>query len=81
MLQFLQALYAVKSLLMLRSIDALVFKEICELDLALGRMKQQLHQLLLDDNFKEYALDIENLRKEVELIFLGKLQMVRWVGV
>ncbi|KAL1550550.1 hsp70 nucleotide exchange factor FES1 [Salvia divinorum] len=69
-----KALYAVKSLLILRSTDALVFKDICELDLALGRMKQQLQQLILDDQYKEYALDIENLRKEVELIFLRKLE-------
>ncbi|XP_042053326.1 hsp70 nucleotide exchange factor FES1-like [Salvia splendens] len=69
-----KALYAVKSLLMLRSTDALVFKDICELDLALGRMKQQLLQLILDDQYKEYALDVENLRKEVEIIFLRKLE-------
>ncbi|KAH6837896.1 ARM repeat superfamily protein [Perilla frutescens var. hirtella] len=72
-----KALYAVKRLLMLRSTDALVLKEICELDLALGRMKQQLQQLTLDDNFKEFAVDTENLRKEVELIFLGKLEKAK----
>ncbi|XP_057773932.1 hsp70 nucleotide exchange factor FES1-like [Salvia miltiorrhiza] len=72
-----KALYAVKSLLMLRSTDALVFKDICELDLALERMKQQLQQLILDDKLKEYALDIENLRKEVEIIFLGKLEKAK----
>lgn len=61
---------------MLRSTDALVFKDICELDLALARMKQQLLQLILDDQYKEYALDVENLRNEVELIFLIKLEKV-----
>lgn len=68
-----KALYAVKSLLLVRSTNAHIFKDVCELDLALGRMKQQLQQLSLDDQLKEYALDMENLRKEVELIFLGKL--------
>ncbi|KAL7142121.1 hypothetical protein ABFS83_08G102000 [Erythranthe nasuta] len=68
-----KALYAVKNLLMLRSSDALVFKDVCELDLALSRMRQQLQQLILDDKFKDYAIDIENLRREVELIFRGKL--------
>lgn len=66
---------------MLRSADVLVFKDICELDLALGRMKQQLQQLTVDEKFKEYAQDMENLRKEVELIFLGKLGKVHMVGV
>lgn len=81
LLQILQALYAVKSLLMLRSADALVLRDICELDLALGRMKQQLQQMIVDDKFKEYALDMENLRKEAELIFLGKLEKVRCISV
>lgn len=61
---------------MLRSTDTLVFKDVCELDVALGRMRQQLQQLILDNKFKEYALDMENLRREVELIFLGKLEKV-----
>ncbi|KAL7094170.1 hypothetical protein ACP275_11G085100 [Erythranthe tilingii] len=68
-----KALYAVKNLLMLRSSDALVFKDVCELDLALSRMRQQLQQLILEDKFNDYAIDIENLRREVELIFRGKL--------
>ncbi|KAK6139120.1 hypothetical protein DH2020_027138 [Rehmannia glutinosa] len=72
-----KALYAVKNLLLLRSIDAVVFKDVCELDVALGRMRQQLEQLICDDKFKEYALDMENLRREVELIFVGKLDKVR----
>ncbi|KAK6160514.1 hypothetical protein DH2020_003895 [Rehmannia glutinosa] len=72
-----KALYAVKNLLLLRSIDAVVFKDVCELDVALGRMRQQLEQLIRDDKFKEYALDMENLRREVELIFVGKLDKVR----
>ncbi|KAL7135269.1 hypothetical protein ABFS83_11G082400 [Erythranthe nasuta] len=71
-----KALYAVKNLLMLRSSDALVFKDVCELDLALSRMRQQLQQLILEDKFNDYAIDVENLRREVELIFRGKLDMV-----
>ncbi|KAL2226697.1 UNVERIFIED_CONTAM: Hsp70 nucleotide exchange factor fes1, partial [Sesamum indicum] len=68
-----KALYAVKKLLLLRSTDALVFKEVCGLDLALQRMREQLQQLIVDDKFKEYAQDMENLRGEVEAIFLGEL--------
>ncbi|KAL6547410.1 hypothetical protein OROMI_023131 [Orobanche minor] len=72
-----KALYAVKNLLLLRYIDAQVFKDVCELDVALGRMRQQLQQLILDDNFKDYALDVEILRGEVELIFLERLEKVK----
>ncbi|KAL0292677.1 UNVERIFIED_CONTAM: hypothetical protein Sradi_6980300, partial [Sesamum radiatum] len=72
-----KALYAVKKLLLLRSTDALVFKEVCGLDLALQRMREQLQQLIADDKFKEYAQDMENLRREVEAIFLGELDKVR----
>ncbi|KAL0420541.1 UNVERIFIED_CONTAM: Hsp70 nucleotide exchange factor fes1 [Sesamum latifolium] len=72
-----KALCAVKKLLLLRSTDALVFKEVCGLDLALQRMREQLQQLIVDDKFKEYAQDMENLRREVEAIFLGELDKVR----
>lgn len=79
--QTLQALYAVKSLLMLRSTNAQIFKDVCKLDLALSRMKEHLQQWTLDDDFKEYALEMENLRKEVELIFLDKLGKVSRLGL
>ncbi|KAK4395713.1 hypothetical protein Sango_1725600 [Sesamum angolense] len=72
-----KALYAVKKLLLLKSSDALVFKEVCGLDLALQRMREQLQQLIVEDKFKEYAQDMENLRREVEAIFLGELDNVR----
>ncbi|CAI9785078.1 unnamed protein product [Fraxinus pennsylvanica] len=71
-----KALYAVKNLLQLRSTEALVFKEVCKLDVTLETMKQQLQQLMVEENFKEYAVDVESLRREVELIFLGKLDKV-----
>ncbi|KAL0310183.1 UNVERIFIED_CONTAM: Hsp70 nucleotide exchange factor FES1 [Sesamum calycinum] len=72
-----KALYAVKKLLLLKSSDALVFKEVCGLDLSLQRMREQLQQLIVEDKFKEYAQDMENLRREVEAIFLGELDNVR----
>ncbi|CAA2975926.1 hsp70 nucleotide exchange factor FES1 isoform X1 [Olea europaea subsp. europaea] len=71
-----KALYAVKNLLQLRSTEALVFKEVCKLDVTLETMRQQLQQLMVDENFKGYAVDVESLRREVELIFLGKLDKV-----
>lgn len=71
-----KALYAVKNLLQLRSTEALVFKEVCKLDVTLETMRQQLEQLMVEENLKEYAADVESLRREVELIFLGKLDKV-----
>ncbi|EPS58154.1 hypothetical protein M569_16661, partial [Genlisea aurea] len=65
-----KALYAVKNLLLLRYTDALIFKEICKLDVALGRMQQRLREL---DRFEEFANDMESLRREVEVLFAAKL--------
>lgn len=71
-----QALYAIKNLLHLRSTKALVLKDFCALDGALERMRKQLQQLMVDDDHREYAIDVESLRREVELIFLEKLNKV-----
>ncbi|CDP19002.1 unnamed protein product [Coffea canephora] len=67
-----KALYAVKNLLQLRT-EALVFKEFCGLDAALEKMRQQLQQLVMEENYSEYAKDVETLRGEVERVFIGKL--------
>lgn len=53
--------------------DPLVFKEYCGLDAALERMRQQLHNLMSDEVLRDYAMDTESLRGEVELIFRRKL--------
>ncbi|PSS27016.1 Hsp70 nucleotide exchange factor like [Actinidia chinensis var. chinensis] len=71
-----KALVAIKNLLQLRTTDALVFKDFCELDGALERMKQQL---LAEEYQRDYAMEIESLRREVELIFHGKLEKVTQV--
>jgi nucleotide exchange factor SIL1 len=68
-----KALVAIKNLLQLRTAKALVFKDECGLDGALERMKQQLKDLMQDEDQKDYASDLESLRLEVELIFHGKL--------
>ena len=73
----LKALVAIKNLLQLRTTDALGFKDFCELDGALERMKQQLQQLLAEECQRDYAMDVESLRREVELIFHGKLEKVK----
>lgn len=43
---------------------------------ALERTRQQLQQFMVEDDLREYATDLEGLRKEVELTFLQKLDKV-----
>ncbi|XP_030547546.1 nucleotide exchange factor SIL1 [Rhodamnia argentea] len=68
-----KALTAVKNLLHLRSTQALIFKEFCGLDAALERMQQQLEDLMAEEFRRDYAADVESLRREVELIYQRKL--------
>ncbi|KAB1201710.1 Hsp70 nucleotide exchange factor fes1 [Morella rubra] len=71
-----KALLAIKNLLQLRTAEPLVFKDFCGLDGALEKMRQQLQSLIADEDLKDYALDVESLRSEVELIFHRKLGKV-----
>lgn len=68
-----KALFATKNLLQLKTTDASMFKDICALDEALERMRLQLQRLMEDENRKDYARDVEILRREVEIVFLKKL--------
>lgn len=72
----LQALDAIKNLLQLRTISASALKDFCALDKALERMRLQLQQLMEDEDQRDYAQDVEILRREVELIFYKKLEKV-----
>jgi len=63
----MQALVAIKNLLQLRMPEPLVFKDFCGLDGALERTRRQL---------QNYAMDVESLRSEVELIFHRKMGKV-----
>lgn len=74
-----KALTAVKSLLHLRSTQALIFKEFCGLDAALESMRQQLEDLMAEEFRRDYATDVESLRREVELIYQRKLGKVMQV--
>lgn len=69
----LQALLAIKNLLQVRFVDVLTFKEFCGLDGTLERLRQQLQQLIIQEDEREFAMDVENLRREVEMIYLLKL--------
>ncbi|KNA23024.1 hypothetical protein SOVF_028410 [Spinacia oleracea] len=69
-----KALDAIKNLLQLRTISASALKDFCALDKALERMRLQLQQLMEDEDQRDYAQDVEILRREVELIFYKKLE-------
>ncbi|WOH07511.1 hypothetical protein DCAR_0726941 [Daucus carota subsp. sativus] len=59
-----KVLQAIKNLLQLRSVDVSIFKEFCRLDMALEGLRQQL-QKMLEQNDRDFVLEVENLRKEV----------------
>lgn len=72
----LQALVALKNLLLLRTTEAQVLREFCGLDVALQRMRVKLEVLMEEEDHRDYAMDVESLRSQVELIFLEKLGKV-----
>lgn len=72
----LQALATLKIILQLRKTDASAFKDFCALDKALERMRLQLEKVMEDEDQRDYAKDVEILRREVELFFHKKLEMV-----
>ncbi|XP_073264102.1 uncharacterized protein [Populus alba] len=71
-----KALVAIKNLLQLKTTEALIFKDFCDLNGSLVRMRQQLLDLMASEDHRDYAVDLENLRREVELIFHEKLGKV-----
>ncbi|KAK1424506.1 hypothetical protein QVD17_19836 [Tagetes erecta] len=71
-----KVLVTVKNLLKLKSAEHLVVDGFCGLKGALERMRHQLQQ---EEDRREYAIDVENLCKEVNLIFLDKLDKVSQV--
>ncbi|XP_027346107.1 hsp70 nucleotide exchange factor FES1 isoform X2 [Abrus precatorius] len=68
-----KALVAIKNLLQLRTTEARIFRDFCALGDALNRMKLSLHDLMVDEYQKDYVMDVESLRVEVEHIFHRKL--------
>jgi nucleotide exchange factor SIL1 len=68
-----KALVAIKNLLQLKTTEARVFRDFCALGDALNRMKQLLHDLMADEDQKDYVMDVENVRIDVEHIFNRKL--------
>ncbi|XP_054824702.1 hsp70 nucleotide exchange factor FES1 isoform X2 [Prosopis cineraria] len=68
-----KVLVAIKSLLQLKTTEALVLKDFCALGDALNKMKQLLLNVMVDEFQRDYAMDVESLRSEVEYIFHRKL--------
>ena len=60
---------------MLDSTEILVLDGFCGLKGALERMRLQLQQLIREENDNEYAIDVDGLCKEVNLIYLEKLTL------
>ncbi|KAA0039869.1 hsp70 nucleotide exchange factor FES1 [Cucumis melo var. makuwa] len=71
-----KALIALKNLLLLRTTKGQVLKEFCGLDAALERMRMKLKVLMEEEDHRDYAMDVEDLRSQVEQIFLEKLGKV-----
>jgi len=60
--------------LQLRTTKARVFRDLCALGDALNRTKQLLHDLMVDEDQRDYVMDVENVRIEVENIYHRKLE-------
>lgn len=69
-----KTLAAIKNLLQLRTTKASIFKDFCALDKALEKMRLQLQQLMEEEDQRDYARDVEILRREVEMIFYQKIE-------
>lgn len=70
-----KALVTIKNLLQIQTTDAPLLKNI-DLDGALKRVRQQFQKLMREEQ-KEYAMDLESLCREVEMIFHRKLGIVQ----
>ncbi|WCJ43817.1 ARM repeat superfamily protein [Euphorbia peplus] len=71
-----KALVAIKSVLELRTTEASIFDNFCGLDGALERMRLQLQDLMAVEDHRDFAIDMESLRRETEVIFHKKLGKV-----
>jgi len=67
----MQALLAAKSLLQLTSDDAVDLQKFSGLDDSLYALRVQLDELTSHEERREYALEVEILRREVQIIVTG----------
>jgi len=72
-----KALLAAKSLLQLTSDDAVDLQKFSGLDDSLYALRVQLDELTSHEERREYALEVEILRREVQIVFQQKFNQVR----
>lgn len=72
----MQALLAVKSLLQLTSDDATDLQKFSGLDDSLYALRVQWDELTAREERREYALEVEILRREVQIVFQQKFNQV-----
>jgi nucleotide exchange factor SIL1 len=72
----MQALLAIRSLLQLTSADASDLQKFSGLDDTLDALRVQLDELTSQEERREYALEVEILRREVQIVFQQKLNQV-----
>ncbi|KMZ73584.1 hypothetical protein ZOSMA_146G00620 [Zostera marina] len=68
-----KALLAIRSLITLDYIEAVMLKDVCNLDVSLELMRQQLEHFMIVEDQKDFAIDMEILRRDVDVIFQKKL--------
>ncbi|OEL23512.1 hypothetical protein BAE44_0015470 [Dichanthelium oligosanthes] len=71
-----KALLAVRSLLQLTSSDASDLQKFSGLDDSLDALRVQLEELTSHEERREYALEVETLRREVQIMFQEKFNQV-----
>ncbi|CAL5080715.1 unnamed protein product [Urochloa decumbens] len=76
-----KALLAVRSLLQLTSDDAADLQMFSGLDDSLEALRVQLDVLTSNDDRREYALEVEILRREVQIMFQQKFNEVRCCNI
>ncbi|XP_066394075.1 hsp70 nucleotide exchange factor FES1-like isoform X4 [Miscanthus floridulus] len=75
-----KALLAVRSLLQLTSADATDLQKFSGLDDSLNTLRVQLDELTSHEEQREYALEVEILRREVHIVFQQKINQARVVA-
>lgn len=72
----MQSLLAVRSLLQLTSADATDLQKFSGLNDSLNTLRLQLDELTSHEEQREYALEVEILRREVHIVFQQKIDQV-----
>ncbi|XP_066399218.1 hsp70 nucleotide exchange factor FES1-like isoform X2 [Miscanthus floridulus] len=75
-----KALLAVRSLLQLTSADATDLQKFSGLDDSLNTLRVQLDELTSHEEQREYALEVEILRREVHIVFQQKINQASVVA-